>query len=309
MTAHHPKVLVVGESVVDVIENPAGTSAHHPGGSPANVAYGLGLLGQDTTLLTQLGDDENGDLLRRHLNAGNVTLLNTPTIPRTATSTAVLDRDGGATYHFDIEWSLAPVQLPSVPGHIHTGSLATVMSPGAETIHAMLREYRNKTTISFDPNVRPALYASPADAVARTERLVALSDVVKASNEDLAWLYPDATVEQIVGRWLNTGATLVVVTMGASGSIVAAHGLRFTLPATPASVVDTVGAGDSYMAALLDTMIQFNLLGAGGRESLRNAGDTQLRQIAERASMAASITVSRAGANPPTAEELSAAMA
>ncbi|GIG23675.1 ribokinase [Cellulomonas chitinilytica] len=300
--------LVVGESVVDVIERPDGSVERHPGGSPANVALGLGRLGADVTLRTQLGRDHDGDLLRRHLASAGVRLEVTD--GPTSTARAALDEHGAAEYELDVAWALDRVGAsPWRPTHVHTGSLATVVQPGAEAVHALVASLRGGSTVSYDPNVRPGLMGPREVAVPAVERLVALSDVVKASEDDVAWLYPDRDPVDVAYRWLTVGPALVVVTLGARGAVaVTPHGVVES-PPHPVDVADTVGAGDSFMAALLARLGTGGLLGASGRRSLRVAPPARLAPVLSWAARAAAVTVSRRGADLPDTAALTGATA
>jgi fructokinase len=298
-------VLVVGESVVDVIEHPDGSRAAHPGGSPANVAFGLARLGIGTTFLTQLGRDADAELIRGHLGAAGVALVDAgPDATRTPRSTARIGEDGSARYDFAISWDLGPA--PAIPRatHVHTGSVAAFLAPGADTVGRVLAGVRATSTISLDPNIRPELLPDHGGALDRFERLLPLTDVVKASDEDLAWLYPGQDPTAVARRILGAGVALVVITRGAHGALAATAGATFVVAPVPATVVDTVGAGDSFMAALLDGLHRAALLGPAARRRLRTAGESRLEPHLRRAARAAAITVSRAGAHPPTAAEL-----
>lgn len=300
---------VVGEVIADVVRPVVGDVTTHAGGSPANVAYGLARLGRAVTLRTELGDDSHGELARHHLDSAGVTLATTrPASGRTASATAVLGPDGSATYEFDLTWDLAD-DTPAVGHHLHTGSIAAYLAPGADVVARLARAARATSTVSFDPNIRAALLADPAAAHARLEELLGLSDIVKASDEDLRWLYPDEEPEDAVRAWLQRGPGVVVLTRGAEGSVAFTAAGSVTVPSAPVTVVDTVGAGDSYMAALLDGLDTHHLLGADRRGDLAAIGLDVLQATLERAARAAGITVSRAGANPPTAAELDAACA
>ncbi|GAA3510548.1 carbohydrate kinase [Georgenia daeguensis] len=299
---------MIGETVVDIIKDSQNTRVY-PGGSPANVAYGLGKLERNVALLTQLGRDTNGELAREHLAAAGVTILPTAPTARTATSTAVLDSHGAATYEFDIDWTLpSNVEHHLAPSHVHTGSIAALTPPGADKVEALVRSMHSTATVSFDPNIRPALLDSRADAIRRTKRFISLADVVKASDEDIAWLYPEVSHDAVIDEWLDSGPGIVVITKGARGAAVATHDHRLDVPTPRTPVVDTVGAGDSFMAALLDSMLRVALLGVQHRSTLGSTGFQRLLQSAQRASTAASITVSRPGANPPNVDELDAAL-
>lgn len=300
--------LVIGESIADIVRAPGQTDVPHPGGSPANVAYGLARLGRDTALLTQLGADAMGELIPAHLRSAGVSLLSDGRQDvRTSTALVTLDARGQAGYTFDIDWTLRPTRLPFTPRHVHLGSIAAVKDPGAETAAALAGSLRGEATVSYDPNVRPALMGEHAEAVRRVERCVALSDLVKASDEDLAWLYPGVPVPDVAARWLALGPQLVLVTRGGDGASGFTRGTTVTAPAVRTTVVDTVGAGDSFMSATLDALADLGLLGAPARPGLAALDATAVHGILTHAGRAAALTVSRAGANPPDRRELQGA--
>lgn len=290
-----PEVIVIGEALVDVVASAEG-AVEHPGGSPSNVAYGLGLLGIRTALLTSIGDDDRGRAIEAHLQRAGVTLLPGSRTPgRTASATATLAADGSATYDFDIRWELPPVAPPSLPKVLHTGSIATFLAPGAAAVRTLLEQSHRECVVTYDPNIRPALLGSQAEARTIFEELVPLTDVVKLSDEDARWLYPDLQLEDTAARILGLGAGLAVVTRGSEGSLLATAELQLVVPAVRSTVADTIGAGDSYMSALI-----YGLL-ARGSDGLAPA---VLETLGRTASKAAAITVRRPGANPPTAAEL-----
>ena len=297
--------LVIGEALVDVVRSTDGATAAHPGGSPANVALGLGRLGRTVQLLTSLGDDDNGRLVRDHLLASGVDLAGGTPAAFTSVATAYLDAAGVATYEFDLTWSLAndAVTAPS-PLVVHTGSIAAVLEPGGSTVKHLLREARHYATITYDPNARPSLMGNPADALTRIETIVALSDVVKVSDEDLAWLHPGLEPFAVARRWIDLGAAVVIVTLGSEGSVAVTAHATVTISAVAVTVADTVGAGDSFMSGLIDGLWDAGLLGATHREELANAPAQVWESVLHRCAHIAGITVSRAGANPPTAAEL-----
>jgi fructokinase len=303
MTLAAVPVLVVGEALVDVVLQPDGTSVVHPGGSPANVALGLARLGADVVLLTQLGNDDHGDLVRRHLTGDGVRLEEHPAAD-TSVAAAHLDADGAATYSFDLTWDV-PALGSVTQAHVHTGSLASALEPGARRVEDLLSGARAGSTVSYDPNVRPGLQGDHEAAVFRAERFVRLSDVVKASAEDVAWLYPGRAPEAVARDWVAMGPAVVVVTSGEEGAVaVTASGRVLHIAPTPVAVADTVGAGDSFMAALLDGLAKAGLLGAPRRTALRTARADLFEAILARAARAAALTVSRPGADPPTSSEL-----
>lgn len=308
MTSNH--ALIVGEALVDVVVKPDGSSTTHPGGSPANVALGLGRLGRDVELLTALGDDAHGKLVRAHLEKSRVQLAGGTPAHKTSVATAHLDAQGVPTYDFDLTWSLAPdaVTRPA-PLVVHTGSIAAVLEPGGTEVEGLLREAREASTITYDPNARPTLMGDPRAALARIETFVELADVVKVSDEDLEWLMPGVDPVDAARQWASAGTALVVVTRGGEGSVAIASGAVIEVPSMRVDVVDTVGAGDSYMGGLIDGLWTAGLLGAKRREDLASAPAAVVSAVLERCARIAAITVSRAGANPPSSEELEVAQA
>ncbi|MCX4713566.1 carbohydrate kinase [Streptomyces fimicarius] len=301
--------LVIGECVADIVRLPGEADRVHPGGSPANVAYGLARLGHDTTLLTQLGQDGYGRLVRDHLTAAGVEVRTDDATGPTPSAAVALDGQGHATYTFDVDWTLGPVALDRAPLHVHTGSIAAVVEPGAATVLAAVESLRAGATVSYDPNVRPELMGERAHAVARVERCVALSDVVKASDEDLRWLYPGEEVERVAQRWLAAGPALVLVTWGGAGAFALFDGGRAAVEALPVTVADTVGAGDAFMSGTLHALAAHGLLGPDARERLRAVDRDTVADVLRHAVASAAVTVSRAGANPPGPDELREALA
>jgi len=289
-------VVVIGEALIDVVTTPEGTS-EHPGGSPANVAYGLARLGVSTGLLTSIGADRRGDVLEEHLTGAGVTLMaGSQSLERTPTATATIARDGSASYAFDITWDVEPTDLaPAAPKVLHTGSIASFLSPGAGKVKAILQQLGSECTITYDPNIRPALLGTHAEARRTFEDLVHLTDVVKLSDEDAEWLYPEKALEETATHILGLGADLAVITKGSAGSLLTTPSASLSLPAAKSTVVDTIGAGDSYMSALILGLIT---RGTGGY------APSVLEQLGRTAAAAAAVTVSRAGARPPTGDEL-----
>lgn len=297
----HPTldVTVVGEALTDVVTTSHGR-VEHPGGSPANVAYGLGRLGVTTGLLTAIAPDARGTAIENHLRSAGVTLLpGSKSLTRTPSATATLAPDGSATYEFDISWDLAATPPAYFPKILHTGSIATFLSPGASAVKALLEQAHRHCMITYDPNIRPALLGSHTEAKAIFEDLVALTDVVKLSDEDAQWLYPRKSLAETAAHILGLGTRLTVITKGAEGAQFTTADTNISIPAVKTTVADTIGAGDSYMSALI---LGFLTRGAGG------FAPAVLEQLGHTAAAAAAITVQRPGANPPTLEELNAAV-
>ncbi|BDZ37533.1 carbohydrate kinase family protein [Microbacterium suwonense] len=305
-----PAILVIGEALVDIVHRADGCTDETPGGSPANVALALARLGRASRLLTQLGDDVHGQWIRHWLEGSGVELTVADST-RTATATARLDQSGSAQYSFDMEWRLGvdvarPVTLSRGlhPAVVHTGSIATFLAPGADVVCRLLDGFRRTSLITYDPNVRPALLEDRADARSRAEAFVTVADLVKASDEDLAWLYPGADPLDSARRWLSQGPSVVVVTRGAEGAVAVAAAGAVQVQGRPVRVVDTVGAGDTFMSALIHGLIEQGLAGAGSRERLRDIAAESLRRLLILGAHAAAITVSRPGADPPHRSEL-----
>jgi fructokinase len=300
-------VLVVGEALIDIVRRPDGTSAEHPGGSPANVALGLGRLGRRVWLLSHLGEDARGERARKHLAASGVALVpGTVTSGPTSTATAVLDDRGAASYEFVLDWHL-PMDPPLPAARaLHTGSIAAFLPPGGDEVLDLVRRSAGRVTVSYDPNARPVLMGEAGDARSRVEQFVAVADVVKVSDEDLAWLEPGRDPADVAAAWLSLGPALVVVTRGPEGALGLCGDGLVEVPAPPVAVVDTVGAGDAFTAGLLDALLTADLLGAERSSALRGLSRTALARAVEHAGKVAAITCSRPGANPPTRSELAA---
>src|SRR4051794_24904438 len=308
-----PMFVVIGEALVDLVgQRGSRMLVAHPGGSPANVALGLGRLGNPVTLMTHLGHDAFGEMISAHLESSGVRVEGGADA-RGSTSLAVATLAAGiATYDFRIEWDIGNLEpLPIEARCLHTGSLATVLEPGRTDVQNLLEHerQRGRVTISYDPNVRPALLGTPEAARPGIEHLAELSDVVKVSDEDLHWLYPEREDEDVAREWLGRGPALVVVTRGGNGVFAATDHLEVRRPATSIDLVDTVGAGDSFTSGLLDGLRRADLIGGSRRESLAAIDEASLVSVLDAASLIAAITCSRPGADPPTRAEVEAAEA
>jgi len=307
--SHSARTLVIGESLIDVVHRPDGSAQEHVGGSPANVAVGLARLSHDVTLATMIGDDERGTRITTLLGGEGVTLTARSVGGRpTSVATSTLDATGAAAYSFDLAWELDKDQPLEGLTHVHTGSIAATLEPGASAVLSTLQNARPSATISYDPNVRPSLMGEPHEVRAKIEELIGLSDVVKASDEDIAWLYDGAPLSDILRLWALLGPALMVVTRGDKGAVIglSTTGELTSVDAPVVEVVDTVGAGDSFMAGLVSGLLEAGLLGGiQARQRLRSASLADVQPAVDRALACAAITVSRAGANPPHLDELS----
>jgi fructokinase len=292
--------LVVGEALIDVVQHEGQPLGEHVGGSPLNVAVGLALLGRPVEFLTWIGDDRRGRRIADYLHDAGVNLVEgSVAASRTATAFAELDEKGSATYKFDIEWQVPPSIRVMAPLVMHTGSIATVLRPGCDSVAGLIDTNAAKTTITFDPNIRPAFFRDAEEARSRVEAVVARCDVVKASDEDLRWLDPGSPPEELAARWLALGPAIVAITLGARGSYAICADGQERIPAYPTEVVDTVGAGDAFMAGLIDALWDLTLLGGHNLEQLHDIGTDALRHVLKVAALSSALTVARPGAALP----------
>lgn len=296
----HCDVLVLGESLVDVVHTPDGRTVEHPGGSAANVAVALSRLGRSVRFATAYADDDRGRALAGHLDASGVALAIDPhVVTHTSTAAATIGPDGAASYVFDLEWRLGTVPIDTAPLVVHACSIGAVLAPGALEVVATVERLRERATISYDLNVRPAITGVGPDVVAAIERMVALSDLVKASDEDLAALYPTLGVDDAVARLRELGPQAVLVTRGAAGATWSGA-VEVSITPAPVAVADTIGAGDTFGAAALDELLALGALGT----RLPDLGAGEIERVLDHAARAAAITVSRPGADPPWRSEL-----
>lgn len=302
--------------MVDVVESETSAPKSHVGGSPFNVAVGLARLEHQVVFAGRRGSDDYGRMIARALRAQGINSVLDADEHPTSVATATLDPTGQASYEFSLDWSLPPaeeltsklMQPGSTMEHLHTGSLAAMIEPGASVVKAVLHQLRESSTISYDPNYRPTLVPNRDLAREQTEKFVALADVIQASTDDLELLYPERSFEDTMSAWLDLGPALVTVTRGASGAIALARSGFAEQPAFPIDVADTVGAGDSFMAATLSSLRARGLLGSAHRDALREISEEDVAEVLHTAAQAAAITSSRFGAQPPTAGELAAAL-
>lgn len=299
--------LVIGEALIDEVTSASGAVSEHVGGSPANVAFGLAALSHHADLAAWIADDAHGarieDVCRSHgvaLTPGSRGACATPV------AHARLDAAGSATYTFDLEWAPSTFPSPDSYGHIHVGSIGTVLEPGATQVRRFLNQARHGATVSYDPNLRPALMTIE-EARNAVSAAIPLVDVVKASDEDLAWLAPGRALDDVAEAWGSAGPALVVVTLGGDGAYVrvSASGEHLRLPAVKTRLVDTVGAGDSFMAGLLSGLLDADLLGSpDARNRLRTSRLDAVVPAVHRGLATAARTVAVAGAYAPTRDEL-----
>ncbi|WP_245596556.1 PfkB family carbohydrate kinase [Nocardioides alkalitolerans] len=302
--------LVVGESLVDVVNRPDGTVEERAGGSAANVAVALARLQRPTWFATAIADDRLGGILAAQLGRDGVRLASDPeTIERSSSAVATIDERGAASYEFDLEWRLGPVAVgEGEPGWLHVCSIAAVLPPGSDDVLALARAERPRALVSYDVNARPAITGTGPDVVARVEEVVRETDVLKASDEDLAQLWPDLDPEAAVAHLLALGPAAVVVTRGGEGaSWHSAQGVIAVPAVADVVVVDTIGAGDTVSAGLVSALWGQGVVGAAARDRLAALPLDEARAALAYAVRAAAVTVSRPGADPPYLAEVGAA--
>jgi fructokinase len=308
-------VAVAGEALVDMVPAPVGEYFEAaPGGSPANVAVALARLGVPARLLARIADDMLGRRIHAHLAVNGVQLDHAVrATEQTSMAMVAVDPDGGASYDFrvsgtaDWQWSADELAgaLDGPVVALHSGSLALTTPPGAAVLRELIVRASAEVTISYDPNCRPLLMGDPADVLAGVHELLAVADVVKVSAEDLEWLVPGSGPESVLEDWLARGPAVVAVTLGGDGVLAGTvEGVRSRRPTVPVTVVDTVGAGDTFSAALLAGLHRRGLLGAAARPALRAVDAATLDALLDEAVLAAAITCGRRGADPPTADDL-----
>ncbi len=294
------RALVIGEALVDIFERGDGAGTEYVGGSPLNVAVGLARLGRGVDFLTHIGTDTRGQRISDYVESSGARLVpGSQDAERTPTALAILDDAGSATYTFDIDWQLTGTPEVAPPVVVHTGSIASVLEPGCLATAALVDAYHLSATLTFDPNIRPALIPDADAARARIDRMLERADVVKASGEDLHWIDPTRTPEQIATAWLTIGPSIVVVTMGGDGALAMCAAGTVRVPAFTVDVVDTVGAGDAFMTGLVDSLWSLDLLGAKRRPQLAAIGLATLTTAVRAAALTAALTVGQAGADLP----------
>jgi fructokinase len=298
-------VLVVGESLVDIVQTQSGHLHEYAGGSAANVAVALARLGRPTRLATSFALDHHGEMIALHLAKAGVALACDPgAVPHTSTALATIGSTGAAEYTFDIDWRLLPVPDDEDPLVAHTCSLGAVLPPGADDVLALLSRLRDRATITYDVNARPAVTGTGPDVVARVERMVAVADLVKASDEDLEALYPRRSHDAAAAALLDLGPAAVVLTRGADGALWLDREGPVEIGSREVVVADTIGAGDTFGAGVIDALWERGRLGAEGRTALAALPRDEIEKVLDHAARAAAVTVSRPGADPPYRHEL-----
>jgi len=297
------QVWVCGEVLIDLIPDGVERKAV-VGGGPANTAKALAKLGIETQFIDGISSDKYGQMALKELHKDNVKLdfVHFSDKP-TCLAIVSLDSSGSATYEFVIEetatFDFTPSWLPdpvsNKPSLLHIGTLVTAIEPAASILHKWASDLAKVAPIVFDPNIRPAVMGNRDEYVNQVERWIDIATVVKVSDDDINWLYPDKSIDDVANAWLAKGVKLVVVTFGDKGLTAFSTREKISVPAQKVIVADTVGAGDTVGAILVEAIIE------SGLEKLH--GEV-LKKMLDRAAKAAAITVSRTGAVPPTKDEI-----
>jgi fructokinase len=294
---------VVGEVLIDLLPDGDKQKAV-VGGGPANTAVALSKLGIKAQFINGISTDAYGSSCRQYLESAGVLLdfVNYSNKP-TCTATVTLDKAGGASYQFlidetstfDYKLDQLPDPQKQAPSLLHIGTLVCAIEPCASTLHQWVTGFKQSVPIVYDPNIRPSVIADRTLYLKQVLRWVSLSSVVKLSLDDLNWLYPGKSVDDVAKEFIGMGVKIVVLTLGDAGIVAITKDERLSVAAVKTKVVDTVGAGDTVGAILVEAIIKYGLEKLTGQ---------LLTDTLNRAAKAAAITISRAGANPPTQAEL-----
>ena len=297
-------IWVCGEVLIDLIPGVDGVRVPHVGGGPANTAKALARLGHDVHFIDGISTDEYGIAARKELIDDEVkldlaltsdkpTCLAIISLDANGSASYEFKIDGTATFDFNLNWLPDPSRYK--PQVLHIGTLVTVIQPGADVLYDWAIQVAEFAPIVFDPNIRPSVMGDHDLYEAAVEKWAALSSVIKVSDDDMEWLYPGQNYAEVAKRWISDGAALVVVTRGLHGIIGFTAEGSVEVDGAKITVADTVGAGDTVGAIIVEAMIEKGILALTGDE---------LKATLHRASVAAGITCSRKGAQPPYKHEL-----
>jgi len=297
------QVWVAGEVLIDLILEGADRKPV-VGGGPANTARALTKLGIDTQFIDGISSDQYGQMAKNELVGAGVKLDYVKYSDKpTCLAIVSLSASGSATYEFvtentatfDFTSGWLPNPQTDRPPLLHIGTLATVIEPGASVLFKWAQSVVKVAPIVFDPNIRPAVISDREQYLAQVERWVEISSAVKVSDDDIKWLYPALDIDQVVNNWLTKGPSLIVITYGDKGLAGYRKNEKVSVDAVKVKVADTVGAGDTVGAILVEAIV---------KDGLATLSGSRLETMLKRAAKAAAITVSKVGANPPTSEEL-----
>lgn len=300
-------ILCAGEALIDLVPEPGGSLRPLAGGAVYNTAVALGRLGTSAAFLWPLSRDGFSDLLLRPLAEAGVDTSACPRTDRPTTLAVVSLAGGEARYSFYDEGSAGRMfvtdDLPPLPSGLQAlfiGGISLVPDPCGATVETLAaRAAAQGIPVMLDPNVRPFFIADEAAYRARLDRLLGLAAIVKLSADDCAWLWPGADRETIIRDLISKNARLVLLTSGAEGALGLTPRHRIEAPAFQVTVADTIGAGDTFNAGLLDALSR-----AGALNRLDDLDEQTLAAALAFATRAAAVTVSRPGADPPWRHEL-----
>lgn len=305
-------ILCCGEALIDMLPRVTtlGENAYAPyaGGAVFNTAIALGRLGVPTAFFTGLSDDMLGDVLRESLKAAHVDFSPCAVSSRPTTVAFVKLVNGSATYAFYDENTagrmLAVSDLPVLGDDceaLHFGAISLIPDPCGATYEALLDREHGKRVVSLDPNIRPGFIKDKQKHMGRINRMAAQSDIIKFSDEDLEWFGMSGDHDTLAGEWLKRGPKLVIITKGAEGAVGYTRDARVAVPSQRVTVVDTIGAGDTFDAGVLAALKRADLL---TKPQVATLSEAAIHDALSLAAKTAAVTVSRAGANPPWASEV-----
>jgi len=310
-----PSVLVIGEALVDVVHGINGEIKNIPGGSPANTAVALARLGTKTYMKARTSTDQFGTEIRNYLTSQNINLDYSLVVKNpSSVVNALIQKDGSAKYEANLRgaadygWTYEELDQVIDPDIqiVQLGSLTSYIEPGATNVEKWFSKLRqsNKYLLTFDPNIRHPLDGeNEVDVRSRAKKLASLSHVVKASDEDLNWIFSNNNPQDSAINIIESGASLVVVTLGKKGAFAVNRKLEIVeVKANEIAVIDTIGAGDTFAAALITQLLENSLI---NKNALDNLSSDDLTEILTNCSAVSAITCSRQGANPPHRHEVS----
>jgi fructokinase len=297
------QVWVTGEVLIDLIPEGADRKPI-VGGGPANTAKALAKIGIDTQFIDGISTDDYGQVAKKEMVASGVNLDYVKYSDKpTSLAIVSLSDSGSASYKFEIEntatFDFTSDWLPNPqserPSLLHIGTLVTAIEPSATVLFEWAQSVAKVAPIVFDPNIRPAVISDRDLYVKQVELWVSISSAIKVSDEDIRWLYPSLEIDQVVNNWLAKGPSLIVVTYGDRGLAGYRIDEKVSVDAVKVAVADTVGAGDTVGAILVEAIV---------KDGLDTLSGVRLEMMLKRAAKAAAITVSRSGSNPPTLKEI-----
>ena len=310
-----PSVLVIGEALVDVVHGINGEIKNIPGGSPANTAVALARLGTNTYMKARTSTDKFGTEIRNYLTSQNVNLDYSLVVKSpSSVVNALIQKDGSAKYEANLRgaadygWTFEELDqvIDSDIQIVQLGSLTSYIEPGATNVEKWFSKLRqsNKYLLTFDPNIRHPLDGeNEVNVRNRAKKLASLSHVVKASDEDLNWIFSNNNPQDSAINIIESGASLVVVTLGKKGAFAINKKLEIVeVKANEIAVIDTIGAGDTFAAALITQLLENSWI---NKNALENLSSDDLTEILTNCSAVSAITCSRQGANPPHRHEVS----